>query len=176
MSSFTALKEVYGKQLLDNEQDLWLGAHEFAHQWWGNMVTCRDWTHFWLNEGFATFMEAAYMEQRFGRKAYDHEIARIRSRYERVRDAGKDRPLVFDNWDRPTTDDRTIVYQKGAYVLHLLRQEIGDDKFWRAIREYTRRHYGTAVTTADLQAAMERASGGSLASFFTKWVTGPSRR
>jgi aminopeptidase N len=56
MSSFTALKESYGRQLLENEQDLWLAAHEFAHQWWGNMVTCRDWNHFWLNEGIATFM------------------------------------------------------------------------------------------------------------------------
>jgi aminopeptidase N len=176
MAGLSVLPESYGREVLKDERQTGLAVHEAAHQWWGNMVTCRDWTHFWLNEGFATFMEAAYMEQRFGRKAYDHEIARIRSRYERVRDAGKDRPLVFDNWDRPTTDDRTIVYQKGAYVLHLLRQEIGDDKFWRGIREYTRRHYGTAVTTADLQAAMERASGGSLASFFTKWVTGPSRR
>src|SRR6185503_4979541 len=67
MSSFTALKESYGKQLLDNEQDLWLAAHEFAHQWWGNMVTCRDWNHFWLNEGIATFIAAAYLEHRFGR-------------------------------------------------------------------------------------------------------------
>jgi len=60
----------HGKQLLDNEQDLWLGAHEFAHQWWGNMVTCRDWNHFWLNEGVATFIAAAYLEHRFGRAAY----------------------------------------------------------------------------------------------------------
>ena len=67
MSSFTALKESYGKQVLENEQDLWLGAHEFAHQWWGNMVTCRDWNHFWLNEGIATFIAAAYLEHRFGR-------------------------------------------------------------------------------------------------------------
>src|ERR1051326_3928635 len=67
MSSFTALKEAYGKEVLDNEQDLWLAAHEFAHQWWGNMVTCRDWNHFWLNEGVATFIAAAYLEHRFGR-------------------------------------------------------------------------------------------------------------
>src|SRR5215213_2200160 len=74
MSSFTALKEAYGKSLLENEQDLWLGAHEFAHQWWGNMVTCRDWNHFWLNEGIATFIAAAYLEHRFGRAAYLREI------------------------------------------------------------------------------------------------------
>src|ERR1041385_7200071 len=66
MSSFTALRETYGNDLLDNEQGLWLGAHEFAHQWWGNMVTCRDWNHFWLNEGVATFIDAAGHDERQG--------------------------------------------------------------------------------------------------------------
>jgi aminopeptidase N len=113
MSSFTALKESYGKQLLDNEQDLWLGAHEFAHQWWGNMVTCRDWNHFWLNEGIATFMAAAYLEHRFGRAAYMREIEEYRNNYEKVRLAGKDRSLVFPDWLHPTSEDRTLVYDKG---------------------------------------------------------------
>src|SRR5215212_1118440 len=102
MSSFTALKEAYGKQVLENEQDLWLAAHEFAHQWWGNMVTCRDWNHFWLNEGIATFMAAAYLEHRFGRAAYLREIESNRAAYEKVRDAGKDKPLVFPDLDHPT--------------------------------------------------------------------------
>ena len=95
MSSFTALRETYGKQLLDNEQQLWLAAHEFAHQWWGNMVTCRDWNHFWLNEGIATFIAAAYLEHRFGRAAYLREIETYRANYEKVRAAGKDKSLVF---------------------------------------------------------------------------------
>jgi len=102
MSSFTALKESYGKQLLDNEQDLWLAAHEFAHQWWGNMVTCRDFNHFWLNEGIATFMAAAYIEHRFGREAYLRKIETYRANYEKVRAAGKDKSLVFPDWNSPT--------------------------------------------------------------------------
>src|SRR5215813_2228654 len=81
MSSFTALKEAYGKQVLTNEQDIWLGAHEFAHQWWGNMVTCRDWNHFWLNEGIATLIAAADIEHRFGRAAYLREIEENRTAY-----------------------------------------------------------------------------------------------
>lgn len=170
MSSFTALKESYGKQLLDNEQDLWLGAHEFAHQWWGNMVTCRDWNHFWLNEGVATFMAAAYLEHRFGRAAYLREIETYRANYEKVRAAGKDKSLVFPDWLNPTREDRTLVYDKGAYVLHLLREEMGDRAFWNGLRIFTRRHFGKSVVTTDFVAAMEEAHGKSLQEFFAKWV------
>jgi len=170
MSSFTALKESYGKDLLDNEQDLWLAAHEFAHQWWGNMVTCRDWNHFWLNEGLATFIAAAYLEHRFGRAAYLREIETYRTNYEKVRAAGKDKPLVFPDWLNPTREDRTLVYDKGAYVLHLLREEMGERAFWRGLQIFTRRHFGKSVVTADFIAAMEEANGKSLHEFFAKWV------
>lgn len=170
MSSFTALKEVYGKQLLDNEQDLWLAAHEFAHQWWGNMVTCRDWNHFWLNEGIATFIAAAYLEHRFGRAAYMREIETYRANYEKVREAGKDKSLVFPDWLNPTREDRTLVYDKGAYVLHLLREEMGETNFWKGLRIFTRRHFGKSVVTTDFVAAMEEAHAKSLKDFFAKWV------
>ncbi|HEV2836571.1 MAG TPA: M1 family metallopeptidase [Pyrinomonadaceae bacterium] len=170
MSSFTALKESYGKQLLENEQDQWLGAHEFAHQWWGNMVTCRDWNHFWLNEGIATFMAAAYLEHRFGRAVYQREIDTYRTNYEKVRDAGKDKSLVFPDWRSPTREDRTLVYDKGAYVLHLLREEMGEHAFWKGLQLFTRRHFGKSVVTSDFVAAMEEANGKSLNEFFAKWV------
>ena len=170
MSSFTALKESYGKQLLENEQDLWLGAHEFAHQWWGNMVTCRDWNHFWLNEGIATFMAAAYLEHRFGREAYLHEIETYKTNYEKVRAAGKDKSLVFPDWKSPTREDRTLVYDKGAYVMHLLREEMGERAFWNGLRLFTRRNFGKSVITSDFVAAMEEANGKSLKDFFAKWV------
>jgi aminopeptidase N len=170
MSSFTALKEAYGKELLDNEQDLWLAAHEFAHQWWGNMVTCRDWNHFWLNEGIATFIAAAYLEHRFGREAYLREVETYRANYEKVRAAGKDKPLVFPDWLNPTREDRILVYDKGAYVLHLLREEMGEANFWKGLRNFTRRHFGKSVVTNDFLVAMEEAHGKSLKPFFTKWI------
>jgi aminopeptidase N len=170
MSSFTALRESYGKQVLENEQDIWLAAHEFAHQWWGNMVTCRDWNHFWLNEGVATFMAAAYLEHRFGRAAYLSEIETYRKNYEKVRAAGKDKSLVFPDWLNPTADDRTLVYDKGAYVLHLLREEMGERAFWRGLQIFTRRYFGKSVVTSDFIAAMEEANGKSLHDFFAKWV------
>mgnify|MGYP003288484579 CR=1 FL=1 len=170
MSSFAALEESYGKQVLENEENQWLGAHEFAHQWWGNMVTCVDWRHFWLNEGIATFMAAAYLEHRFGRAAYMREIESNRTNYEKVRAAGKDKSLVFPDWDHPTREDRTLVYDKGAYVLHLLREEMGERPFWDGLRLFTRRHFGKSVVTSDFVAAMEEANGKSLKDFFAKWV------
>ena len=174
MAQLAIMPERHGRDVLADERESELTAHEAAHQWWGNMVTCREWTDFWLNEGFATFMAAAYKEQRFGRPAYLREIDRIRGEYERVRGVGKDRPLVFPDWSRPTAEDRTVVYQKGAYVLHLLREELGDQAFWKGIRAYTQQHFGRAVVTRDFQSAMERSSGRSLAAFFTKWMYGPA--
>lgn len=170
MSSFTALRETYGNDLLANERAIWLGAHELAHQWWGNMVTNRDWTHFWLNEGMASFMASAYKEHRFGRAEYLKDIEEYRLNYEKVRSAGKDRSLVFPDWNSPTREDRTLVYDKGAYVLHLLREELGEQAFWRGIRNYTQRYFGKSVTTPDLQRAMEEASKRDLKGFFGKWI------
>ncbi|MCM3871496.1 MAG: M1 family metallopeptidase, partial [Pyrinomonadaceae bacterium] len=170
MSGFTVMNEGYGREVLANERDVWLGAHELAHQWWGNMVTCRDWNHFWLNEGMATFMAAAYKEHRFGRSEYLREIEANRVSYQKVRDAGKDRSLVFPNWSNPTRADRTLVYDKGSYVLHLLREELGERDFWAGIGQYTRRYFGKSVTTPDFQRVMEHASGKDLNEFFAKWV------
>jgi len=170
LAGMALLSDAYGRNLRDNPESINLSAHEVAHQWWGNLVTCRDWRHFWLNEGFATFMAAAYDEHRFGRAAYDRDIEAARTRYEQVRKTSGDRPLVFPSWDRPTADDRTIVYQKGAYVLHLLRETLGEQRFWKGIRDYTRRYQGQPVTTPDFQRTMEAATGKDLTDFFATWV------
>jgi len=170
MATFTLMSEDYGRRMLDDPASSSLAAHELAHQWWGNMVTCRDWRHFWLNEGFGTFMAAAWMEHRFGREAYLREIQSSRDRFEKVRDAGGDRSLVFPDWDRPTSADRTLVYHKGAYVLHLLREEMGEEAFWDGVRHYTQMYFGDSVTTPDFQETMEQSSGTDLSEFFDEWV------
>ncbi|HXD29913.1 MAG TPA: M1 family metallopeptidase [Pyrinomonadaceae bacterium] len=170
MAGFTALREKYGQSVLDNERDVWLGAHEMAHQWWGIGVGCQAWTHFWLNEGMATFMADAYKEHRFGREEYLKEIEASRKQYEKVKDAGKDRSLVFPDWLHPTAEDRTLVYDKGALVLHLLREEMGEKAFWSGLRAYTKKYFGKSVTTPDFQAAMQKASSKDLSPFFDKWV------
>ena len=170
MSGFAAMNDEYGRGVLENERENWLGAHEFSHQWWGNMVTNFNWNHFWLNEGMATFMVAAYKEHRFGREEYLKEIEKLRVRYERVREAGKDKSLVFPDWNNPTREDRSIVYNKGGYVLHSLREEMGELAFWRGLKEYTRKYWGKSVTTKDFQQAMQTASDKNLTAFFNKWV------
>ena len=169
---FTLLSESYGRRVIDNPGDLWLMAHELAHQWWGNGITCADWTDFWLNEGMATFLAAAYRETRQGREAYLKEIDEARLAYEQVREKGADKPVVFADWLRPTADDRTIVYSKGAYVLHLLREQLGDAPFWDGLRAYTRKHMSGSVTTPDFQKAMEETSRRDLSDFFRRWVYG----
>jgi aminopeptidase N len=170
MAGFALMSEDYGRAVIADPAAVSLLAHEIAHQWWGNMVTCASWNHFWLNEGFATFMAAAYREERFGRDVYLKDVAAMRERYERVRANGHDRSLVFADWSTPSADDRTLVYQKGGYVLHLLRERLGDEIFWAGIRRYTTANFGQSVTSADFQRAMEQSSGQNLSDFFARWV------
>ena len=135
-------------------------------------TTCSTWGEFWLNEGFATFMAAAYMQHQHGEAEYLAAVDRWRARLAKLTAEGKDHALVYARWDKPTRDDRAVVYQKGAYVLHLLREEMGEAAFWNGIREYSQRFANRSVTTGDFQDAMERASGRSLEDFFRRWVAG----
>ena len=170
LAGMALVSEVYGREVLDDETREGLIAHEAAHQWWGNGVTNLDWRQFWLNEGITTFMAAAWMQHRFGDATYDAQVERWRVRVEKLRADGKDKPLVFPDWNKPGSDDRAVVYTKGAYAMHLLRVQLGEDAFWRGLRDYTRTHFGKSVTTADLQAAMERSSGRDLSAFFREWA------
>ncbi|MFT3807239.1 M1 family aminopeptidase [Arenimonas sp.] len=171
LAGFSLLSEAYGQEVLEDAKNEGLIAHEAAHQWWGIGTTCRDWGHFWLNEGFATFMAAAYLEHRFGKDEYLKSVARWRERTARLVAEGKNHALVYQQW-KPSGDDRAVVYQRGAYVLHLLRERLGEEKFWKGIRDYTREHRGRSVETADFQRAMQRSSGQDLDGFFRQQVYG----
>jgi aminopeptidase N len=170
LAGLSHMSEDYGRSVFDDAAATGLIAHELAHQWWGDLVTNRDWTHFWLNEGVATFMAAAYKERARGRDAYLADVDGWRRRVGQLRAAGRDKPLVFPEWNRPTADDRAVVYQKGALALHELRQQLGDAAFWAAFRAYTQAHAGQSVTSADLQRAFETSSGRDLRAFFDEWV------
>jgi aminopeptidase N len=115
-------------------------------------------------------MASAYKERARGRDAYLADVAGWRRRVERLRASGTDRPMVFPEWNRPTADDRAVVYQKGALVLHELRALLGDEPFWAALRAYTREYAGHDVTSPDLQRAFEASSGRDLRAFFDQWV------
>jgi len=156
--------------ILTEPREDWIVAHELAHEWWGNLVTCADWRELWLNEGLTTFMVAAWKEQRWGRAAYDREVAIGQSDWDEAKKAGLDRPLSWHG-DYPTlSDKRHIAYGKSVVFLDRLRTETGEAAFWRGLRDYTRANAGRSVTASDLQRAMERASGHDLSALFKTWV------
>ena len=110
----------------------WIIVHELAHQWWGNAVTCETWRDFWLNEGMATFMTAAWKEHRFGPAAYQAELDVARQRVARVREQGWDRPLAFGGEYPSLGMRRAIQYSKGALFLVHLRETLGEAEIGRA--------------------------------------------
>ncbi|HET6897790.1 MAG TPA: M1 family aminopeptidase [Vicinamibacteria bacterium] len=173
MVDLSLLSTDYATSVLEDPHEDWAVAHELAHQWWGNLLTCRDWSHFWLNEGFATFMTAAWKEKRWGREAYDREMTLARTRMARLRGEGKDRPLVLTTWKTPGEAGGPVAYSRGALLLDALRRDLGEGVFWRGVRDYTTAGARTGrVESADLRAAMERAAGRDLGPFFTRWLSG----
>lgn len=156
----------------EDPSSAWIIAHELAHQWWGNLVTTQTWRDFWLNEGFATYMVAAWEQHRFGEAAYQQELDVLRKRRQQLQELGWDKPLTWDG-DYPSLGYRRAVqYSKGALFLAQLREDIGDAAFWEGVRAYTRAHAGGTVTSRDLQSAMEQASGRDLEPLFAEWVYG----
>lgn len=176
MAGLALMSEAYGRDVLEDPTNEKLIAHEMAHQWWGIGVTCRSWNDFWLNEGFATFMAAAYIQHRFGDNAYQAIVEHWKQSVERLADTGKDHSLVYQQWIHPSRDDRVVVYQKGAYVLYLLRAKLGEHAFWKGIRDYTQQFWGKSVTSAGFKSAMEHSSGQNLDRFFRRWVTGSTSK
>jgi aminopeptidase N len=147
-----------------------LVAHELAHQWFGDLLTCRDWAHAWLNEGFATFMEAVWREAALGEDEYLYDIFECLGAYLRE-DAQRYRRAIVCNVYRDPIEifDRHL-YQKGAAVLHMLRGELGDTRFWRAMGRYVSDNAQRSVETIDFIRAIEASTGRNLRGFFNQWV------
>jgi aminopeptidase N len=169
-ANFSAIGDREISPILKTPSEDWVIAHELAHQWWGNLVTCSDWSEFWLNEGVATFMVSAWKEHRWGRAAYDREIALARERVQAAANSGVDVPLTFAGPYASLALRRAITYSKGALFMDRLRREVGDDDFWRALRDFTRANAGGTVTSRDFQRAFERSTGKDLGKLFDAWV------
>jgi aminopeptidase N len=148
-----------------------LVSHELAHQWYGDLLTTRDWANIWLNEGFAEFMQELFREKDKG--IDEGAIGRLAAHAEtRAADAAARRPLLYDRW---VTDPLELflsghIYPKGATVLMLLRHQLGDSVFWRGMNRYTTRHAFGGVVTEDFRRAMEESSGRDLSRFFKQWI------
>ena len=147
-----------------------LVTHELSHQWFGDLLTCRDWAHLWLNEGFATFWAAVYREHRFGRDEYLNEVREDRERYLDEDRQRYRRPLVTSYYSDPVDLFDRTTYQKGFMVLDMLRYLLGDEPFFQAIAHYAATHRNQTVVTDDLRKAVEESSGKDLGWFFEQWV------
>src|SRR5262249_8805126 len=148
-----------------------LFAHELGHQWFGDDVTCATWNDIWLNEGFATYMEIQWSVRAFGQS----EGALLAQFYDDGLYDGDLRGSVHLNSDLNPFGDAGAIYDKGAWVLHMLKYVMGPDKFNRALRSYLAAHSYSNASTADLMAACEAQYGQSLAWFFDQWVYTPQR-
>lgn len=145
-------------------------SHELGHQWFGDLVTAKDWGNIWLNEGFATFMEFMWTESHFGKDEGDY------ARWDSMREwfpqhnlYGK--PLVRHDFDDSSEFDGNA-YGKGALVLSMLRRELGDDAFYAGLKNYLEVNRGKNVVTADLAKAIEEATHTNVDQFFDQWVYG----
>ena len=158
------------------EQDFpsdWLVAHEAAHQWWGNLISYRDWPQTWMSESFATYSEYLWAKHARGddygavnllekKNSYLHEA---RTRYVR--------PIVFERWEYPNDNFDRHTYQEGAVVLGMLRRQMGDGAFLRAIQHFLRKHAYSPVDTHDFIIAIKESTGQNLDWFFDQWVFRP---
>jgi len=148
----------------------WLTAHELAHQWWGDEVTCKTWNHIWLQEGFASYAEALWVEH----KADSSGLPALKSYMAGMRYTGGGSVYVYDDevdelWE---IFNGNTSYDKGAWVYHMLRHVLGDQDFFDAVATYRATYAGSAATTEDLQAICEAYYGESLEWFFQQWIYG----
>jgi aminopeptidase N len=145
-------------------------VHEIAHQWFGNSVTERDWDEVWLSEGFATYFTLLFTEHDEGRDAFVDGLQRSRAQILQLEQKLPDTPVIHRNLADMRKVLNSLVYQKGAWVLHMLRAEVGTEHFWTAIREYYRRYRDQNASTAELRAVFEQVSGTELGWFFSQWL------
>lgn len=144
-----------------------LDAHETAHQWFGDLVTCRDWAHLWLNEGFASYYTILYEEQKLGKDAMNYSLWLEADEVFRSNDT---RPIVWRDYGDPMQQFDSRAYPKGAWVLHMLRSQLGTDLYRKCIKTYLDRHRSGIVSTDDLQDVIEEVSGLSFDQFFDQWL------
>jgi aminopeptidase N len=150
-------------------------AHEIVHQWFGNSATEKDWPHAWLSEGFATYLTHVYLGSRYGLEKMNQGLIADR---ERVIRYWQQNHLPIVNYDLVTYPQvsgpllSTNTYQKAGWVLHMLRNELGDDVFWQAIRKYYTDYRDSIAGTSDFQKVVEEVSGKDLQPFFNQWLYG----
>jgi aminopeptidase N len=143
-------------------------AHEMAHQWFGDLLTCKDWANLWLNEGFASYYDLLYDGHKHGREKMLYDL--YTSAKSIVAQPDQTNAVVRRDYNDPEQQFGYQVYPKGAWVLHMLRSQLGEALYRRCIKTYVERHQFGNVITEDLNAVFEEFSGRSFDQFFDQWV------
>lgn len=147
--------------------------HELAHQWFGNAVTETTWDDAWLSEGFATFFTLLFIENAYGYEKYVSGLQNARKSVYRYAEKDPNFSIVSPRTAETDPVTSTITYQKGAWVLHMLRELIGRDNFKKGIQSYYKKFMNSNTTTNDFIHEMEKASGKKLGGFFQQWLNRP---
>ncbi len=146
-----------------------LVAHELAHQWFGDLMTCKDWSHIWLNEGFASYFDPLFVEHDRGEDEFRLKMRKEQNEY-LAADKIYRRPIVEPRYDSPTQLFDGMTYAKGGSTLHMLRGYLGDEAWWKGIRHYVAKRKFQNVETDDFRKDLEEATGKDLNWFFDQWL------
>ncbi len=163
----------YGDDSVSGERTVrWRNVtiHEIAHQWFGNSVTESDWDDVWLSEGFATYFTLLFREHAYGRDDFVNGLRESREGVLRFYEQTPDYRVVHDNLEDMSKVTTGMQYQKGAWILHMLRRQLGTEVFWRGIRDYYKLYQNQTASTADFRRVMEERSGQQLGWFFDQWL------
>ncbi|HEX3878537.1 MAG TPA: M1 family metallopeptidase, partial [Bryobacteraceae bacterium] len=160
----------YGETSVTDKPATNLVAHETAHQWFGDSVTEKDWDDVWLSEGFATYFTLLSTEHYEGRDAFVAGLKRSRNTVFTTEARMPGIAVAHHNLADMSKVLNQIVYQKGGWTLHMLRGQIGDEKFWAGIRDYYARYCNSNASTAEFRRVMEENSGADLGWFFDQWI------
>jgi aminopeptidase N len=172
ISATTQIEEMIkdSREMLDEDSDS-LQAHELAHQWFGDYVTCRDWGQIWLNESFATYFDDLYQEHSKGKDEFLYNYIRPHHEdYFRDWKQGNRRPIVTKYYANKDAMFDNYAYPRGGAVLHMLRKHLGDENWWKAINHYLVSNAHQPVSTEDFRIAVEESTGESMDWFFDQWL------
>ena len=146
-------------------------SHELAHQWFGDYVTCRNWSDIWLNESFATYFQAMWDEHNLGHDDFLYlDVKNNQDQYYGAWAQGNRRPIVTKNYANPDAVFDTYAYPRGGAVLHMLRSYLGEENWWRAINHYLNKYAHQPVETEQFRIAIEEATGQPMDWFFDQWL------